>query len=209
MNLPGIILVDDHRLFRSGLRYLLESSGKYKVIGEASNGQELMELLENLSPRLIIFDINIPELNGIETTKIALAQYPNLKILIISMMGEKDYYQSLLDCGIKGFIPKDADNEEFFLAIGKILSGETYFAQQLLLYLIREKEPSQQAKFSRREKEILDLISHGLSNHEIAAKLNLSQRTVERHRTHLLEKTGSRNSIRLVIYALKNNLISI
>jgi DNA-binding NarL/FixJ family response regulator len=209
MDTRGIIIADDHRLFRSGLKYLLESTGKYKVLGEASNGFELLEMLEKIKPDLIIMDIQMPKMNGLEATRLSLEKYPDLKILILSMFGENEYYNSLLDFGIKGFLLKDTENDEFFLAINKILSGETYFAQELLLTLIRENAHNQPVKISPREKEILDLICHGLSNQEIAEYLGISQRTVERHRTNLLEKTGSKNSIRLVIYALKNNLITI
>ena len=209
MSLPGLIIVDDHRLFRSGLKYLIEATGKYQVIAEASNGFELMDLLEKFRPDMVIMDINMPKMNGIEATRIALSKYPSLKILILSMYGETEYYNALLDYGIKGFILKDTDNEEFFLAVNKVLSDETYFAQELLLTIIRENSVNPPLKLSRREKEILGHISHGLSNLEISNVLNISQRTVERHRTHLLEKTGSKNSIKLVIYALKNNLITI
>jgi DNA-binding NarL/FixJ family response regulator len=209
MEKPSIIIVDDHRLFRSGLKFILDASGKYQVISEASNGFELMELLENSQPSLVIMDINMPKMNGIEATRLALTRYPNLKIIILSMYGEMEYYNSLLDLGVKGFVLKDADNEEFFLAINKVLSGESYFSQQLLLNIIRSNSHIDPVKLSRREKEILGLISNGLSTQEISGILNISQRTVERHRTHLLEKTGSKNSIRLVIYALKNNIISI
>jgi DNA-binding NarL/FixJ family response regulator len=209
MEKPGIIIVDDHRLFRSGLKYILDASDKYKVIAEASNGFELLELLENTMPQLVILDIIMPKMNGIEATRLAMAKYPNLKIIILSMYGEIEYYNSLLDLGIKGFILKDADNEEFFLAINRVLMGETYFSQELLLNIIHERTRVDPVKLSRREKEILGLISQGLSNQEISSVLNISQRTVERHRTHLLDKTGSKNSIRLIIYALKNNLITI
>jgi DNA-binding NarL/FixJ family response regulator len=209
MEKPGIIIVDDHRLFRSGLKYILDASDKYKVIAEASNGFELLELLENTTPQLVILDIIMPKMNGIEATRLAMAKYPNLKIIILSMYGEIEYYNSLLDLGIKGFILKDADNEEFFLAINRVLMGETYFSQELLLNIIHERTRVDPVKLSRREKEILGLISQGLSNQEISSVLNISQRTVERHRTHLLDKTGSKNSIRLIIYALKNNLITV
>jgi DNA-binding NarL/FixJ family response regulator len=148
-------------------------------------------------------------MNGIEATKIALAKYPSLKIIILSMYSEKEYYNSLLDLGIKGFVLKDADNDEFLLAISKVLSGETYYSQELLLSIIRESNLPDPIQLSQREREILGLVSQGLSNQEISTILNISQRTVERHRTNLLEKTGSKNSIRLIIYALKNKLISI
>jgi len=209
MKKPGIVLVDDHRLFRSGLKYILDESGKYQVIGEASNGLELQELLSHITPQLIIMDINMPEMNGITATKRTLDKFPDMKILILSMFGEAEYYSTLMDTGIKGFVLKDADNEEFFLAVGRILSGGTYFSQELLLKIIRKSTLSDPIKLSRREKEILILIGQGLSNQEISGKLTISQRTVERHRTNLLEKTGSKNSVRLIIYALKNHLISI
>jgi DNA-binding NarL/FixJ family response regulator len=209
MNLHGVIIVDDHRLFRSSLKFLLESTGKYKIIGEASNGIELMDLLTHTSPELIIMDISMPGMNGIEATRQALLKYPSLKILILSMFGEPNYYNSLIDFGIKGFLLKDANNDDFFNAADRIIKGETYFSQELLLFIIKDTAKIQTVKLSHREKEVLSLISRGLSNTEIAQKLSLSQRTVERHRTNLLDKTGSKNSIRLMIYALKNNLISI
>lgn len=209
MEKTGIIIVDDHRLFRSGLKYILEATEKYEVLAEASDGFELLELLEHTKPQLVILDISMPGMNGIEATKIALVKYPALKIIILSMYSEKEYYNSLLDLGIKGFVLKDADNDEFFLAINKVLSGETYFSQELLLSIIRESNLPDPVQLSQREREILGLISQGLSNQEISALLNISKRTVERHRTNLLEKTGSKNSIRLIIYALKNKLIAI
>jgi len=188
---------------------MLESTGKYQVIAEASNGFELLHLLDNLNPDLIIMDIYMPKMNGIEATRLALTKYPDLKVLVLSMYGQSEYYNSLLDYGIKGFLLKETDNEEFFLAVQKILAGENYFAQELLLNIIKETAIPQLVKLSRREREILDLISHGLPNTEISRVLSISQRTVERHRTHLLEKTGSKDSVNLIIYALKNNLISL
>lgn len=209
MDLPGIIIVDDHRLFRSSLKFLLEASGRYRVLSEASNGKELIAVLLQVVPDLIIMDINMPEMNGIEATRFVLSKYPDLKILILSMFGESHHYNSLIDLGIRGYLLKDADNDEFFLAVSKIISGETYFSQELLMTIIRDNARTPIIKFSQREKDMLNLISRGLSNQEIASTLNLSQRTVERHRTNLLDKTGCKNSIHLVIYALKNNLISI
>jgi DNA-binding NarL/FixJ family response regulator len=195
MQKPGIIIVDDHPLFRSGLKL--------------SNGNELMEILNSIKPNLIIMDINMPEMNGIDATKKALLKYPDLNILVLSMYGEIEYYNTMIDMGIKGFMLKEADNDEFILAINKILSGGTYFSQELLLKIIRKNKFGSAIKLSEREKEILQLISQGLSNHEISHKLNISQRTVERHRTNLLEKTGSKNSVQLIIFAVRHNIINL
>lgn len=205
----NILIVDDHRLFRSGLRYILEESKRFTVVAEASNGAEFLQLISKTKPHLVIMDINMPVMNGIEATRQAITRYPDLKILILSMYGESEYYNALLELGVKGFVQKEADNEEFFAAIDKILSGGTYFSQEFLLNIIRKKTEGAAVKITRREKEILELISQGFSNQEISGKLNISPRTVERHRTNLIEKTGSRNSISLVVYALKNNLISL
>jgi DNA-binding NarL/FixJ family response regulator len=207
MKKPGIIIVDDHKLFRSGLKYILEESNLYHVMAEASNGEEFLDLLKNNTPDLVILDINMPVMNGIEAAKKAIAQYPGLFILILSMHSESEYYTTLLETGVKGFVLKDADNDEFFIAIQKVLRGGTYFSQELLLNIIRKGSEINTVKLTRREREVLELLSKGHSNQEISGFLNISQRTVERHRTILLEKTGSRNSVSLIVYAIKNKLI--
>ncbi len=209
MKKTGLILVDDHRLFRSGLKYILEATGKYTVLAEASNGIEFLELLKTVTPDLVIMDINMPVMNGLAASRLALEKNPATKILILTMYGDRDLYQRLLDMGIKGYVLKDADNEELLLAIQKVLAGDAYFSQELLLNVIRESMTAAPVVLSAREKEVLTLIAEGLSNHEIAGRLKLSQRTVERHRTNLLEKTGSKNSVRLIIYALKNKWLSL
>jgi DNA-binding NarL/FixJ family response regulator len=207
MKKPGIIIVDDHKLFRSGLKYILEESNLYQVVAEASNGAEFLDLLKNHLPDLVILDINMPVINGIEAAKRAIAMYPDLNILILSMHSESEYYTTLLETGVKGFVLKDADNEEFFTAIQTVLRGGTYFSQELLMNIIRKESRITSVKLTRREREVLELLSKGHSNQEISGFLNISQRTVERHRTILLEKTGSRNSVSLIVYAIKNELI--
>ncbi len=209
MEKPGIILVDDHELFRSGLKYILEESGEVQVIAEASNGVEFIELLGFYHPDLVVLDINMPVMNGIEAAKKALAIDPVLSILILSLYDETEYYTSLLNIGVKGFVLKNAENEELIMAVQKIIRGGTYFSQELLLKIIHGESSAEPVKLSLREREVLELISKGHSNMEISGILNISQRTVERHRTVLLEKTGSRNSVSLVVFAVKNGLISI
>ena len=209
MKKPGIIIVDDHKLFRTGLKYMLEESDQYQIIAEASNGAEFISLLDHYHPDLVILDIKMPVMNGIEAAKLAITRIPSISILILSMYGEPEYYSTLLDIGVRGFVLKDAENEEFFTAVQKVIRGGTYFSQELLLNIINKDTPSRQIRLSRREKEVLELISQGHSSQEISGLLNISQRTVERHRTIMLEKTGVRNSISLIVFAVKNKLISI
>jgi DNA-binding NarL/FixJ family response regulator len=204
-----IIIVDDHKLFRNGLRFILSEIEDVEIIGEASNGKEFLELLNFLKPDLVLMDISMPVMNGVEASREALEKYPNLKILVLSMFGEDAYYNTMIDIGVKGFILKDSDNAELKNAIQSIIHGNNYFSQDLLLKLIRNKTTAPSIKLSRRESEILTLICKGYSTNLISEQLHISHRTVERHRASLLSKTDSSNSISLVIYAIKNNLIKI
>lgn len=204
-----IFIVDDHTLFRSGLKYILEATDQYVIIGEATNGAEFLTLLREQKPDLVILDINMPVMNGIEAAKQALEIEPDLRILVLSMFGDAENYSALLNIGVRGFVLKESENEEFLLAVQKVAEGGNYFSQELLLSIIHKDTPQNLVSLSPREKEVLLLISKGLSTREISSLLNISQRTVERHRTTLLEKTGTRNAVSLIIFALKNNLISI
>lgn len=210
MEKARVILVDDHQLFRNGLRFILNEVENIQVIGEASNGNEFLNILENVKPDIVLMDINMPEMNGIQATEKALAKYPDLKILVLSMFGDDEYYNTMIDLGVKGFVLKDADNDELKVAIQRILEGNSYFSQELLLKLIKHKKDDEEVvQLTSREKEILTLICKGYSTGEIADELNISVRTVERHRSSLLLKTDSNNSIKLVIFAIKNGLVKI
>jgi DNA-binding NarL/FixJ family response regulator len=202
-----VIIADDHTLFRQGLKLILEDIENIEVIADVPDGKELIEVIPVLKPDLIIMDINMPHVNGIDASRILLQEYPDLKILVVSMYGDEQYYNSVIENGVKGFILKDADNSELRLAVKSILNGKTYFSQELLLKLIRNHQTNAQISITTREKEILSLLYLGLSSSEIAEKLFLSERTVENHRANLLDKTGCRNSLSLIIYALKNNLL--
>lgn len=204
-----IIIVDDHQLFRNGLKFILNEIKNIQVVGEASNGQEFLDLLEYGIPDLVLMDINMPVMNGVTATKIALEKYPHLNILVLSMYGETEYYNTMIDIGVKGFILKDVDNKELEDSINKVISGGTYFSQELLLNLIKNKSFDENITLTKREKEVLELICKGYSNQQISEQLFISQRTVERHRSNLLLKTDSKNSISLVLYAIRHKLISI
>ncbi|MFO7658481.1 MAG: response regulator transcription factor [Bacteroidales bacterium] len=202
-----ILIVDDHQLFRNGLKFILNEMNDMQVIGEASNGKEFLDLLEYEIPDLVLMDINMPLMNGVVATKHALDKYPDLNILVLSMYGETEYYNTMIDLGVKGFILKDIDNKELRDAIEKVVSGGNYFSQELLLNLIKNKSYDENITLTKREKEVLELICKGYSNQQISEKLFISQRTVERHRSNLLLKTDSRNSISLVVFAIKNKLV--
>ena len=154
-------------------------------------------------------DINMPLINGIEASRIILQEFPGIKILVVSMYGDEQYYNSVIENGVKGFILKDAENTELRAAVTAILNGKTYFSQELLLKLIRNRKNSEQIALTQRERQVLELICQGFSSVEIAQKLFLSERTVDNHRANLLDKTGCRNSLSLVLYAFRNNLVDI
>lgn len=205
----SVILVDDHQLFRNGLKFILGEIEGLEVVGEASNGHEFLQLLEYVKPDLVIMDISMPGMNGIDACRHALSKDPKLKILVLSMYGDDAYYNTMIELGVKGFILKDSDNKELQNAVRTILSGQNYFSQELLLKIIRNKNVGPAVKLSKRENEILSLICQGMSTIQISEKLHISHRTVERHRASLLEKTDSSNSIALVVYAIKNNLVTL
>ena len=209
MTKSTVVIVDDHKLFRDGLKFILSESGIAEVIAEASNGKEFLTLLTNIKPDLVLMDINMPVMNGIESSKKGLEIYPDLNILVLSMYGDEEYYNTMIDLGVKGFLLKDADTSELKIAINKILEGGSYFSQKLLLNIINSRQVQDTVKLTRREKEILVLICQGHSNNTISDELHISSRTVERHRAELLDKTQSSNSISLVIYAIKNGLVKI
>jgi DNA-binding NarL/FixJ family response regulator len=204
-----VALVDDHKLFRSGINFIISDTEDIEIAFEASNGQEFLNFIDNYQPDLVLMDINMPIIDGVEASKRALEKYPDLKILVLSMFGEVDYYNTMIDLGVKGFILKDIDNDELLDAIRKVNNGGNYFSQELLLQLIKNKPEDGGVELTRREKEVLELICVGHSNQEISEKLFISQRTVERHRSSLLFKTESKNSVSLVVYSIKNGLVKI
>jgi len=208
-----IALADDHQLFRNGLKILLGSFSEFEVVAEASNGNELLRALETSPSDIVLMDISMPEMDGVEATGILSRQAPDTRVIALSMYGEEEYYYRMVDAGAKGFILKDSDITDVHDAIIAVHKGGNYFSQELLYHVInRIKNREQEVKsssLSKREKEILLKICEGLSNHEIADALFISKRTVDKHRANLLAKTGSKNTASLILYAIKNRLIEI
>jgi DNA-binding NarL/FixJ family response regulator len=208
-----IIITDDHQLFRNGLKILLNAFPEFEVTGEASNGEEFLKILNNSQADVVLMDINMPEMDGIEATKRGLKLYPGIDIIALSMYGEEEYYYKMVDAGAKGFLLKDSDISEVKEAILTVRKGGSYFSQELLYNVIQKikhrEHESKSANLSKREKEILLKICEGLSNQEIAETLFISKRTVDKHRANLLGKTNSKNTASLILFAIRNKLIEI
>lgn len=210
-----VILVDDHTLFRNGLRILLDASGDYEVIAEAANGQEFLAQLTHQIPDVVLLDIEMPVMDGITAAKRAMEQYPDLKIITLSMYGEEYYYYAMVDAGVNGFLLKNSDITEVVQAIEAVCSGSNYFSSELLDNLVMNfrSKPNRLTKeqdlLSSREIEILIWICKGFSNQEIGDKLCISKRTVDKHRANILEKSQCKNTAQLVVFAIKHKLVEV
>lgn len=210
----NIIIVDDHSLFRNGMKLLLANTGNFNVMAEASNGKEFLTLIEGMQPDIVLMDIEMPEMNGIEATTKALEKNPDLKIICLSMYGEEEYYYKMIEAGVSGFLLKNSDINEVKTAITTIYNGGKFFSQELLYNVVKNIKTTQSNQevvenLSDREIEVLKQICIGLSNQEISQILHISKRTVDKHRANLLDKTNSKNTAHLVMYAIKNKLIDI
>lgn len=210
-----IIIVDDHSLFREGIKLLIENEGMGTVIAEAENGQIFLDLLETHKPDLVIMDIEMPVLGGLEATRKALKILPDLKILILTMQNEKAKYIDLILAGVMGFVHKTSGKSEFEKAIKAIVKGENYFSYDILQTIseaelksnvLVKQEESVSQHLTTREKEILQYFCEGLSVSEIATRLFLSVKTIEAHRASLLKKTKTQNTINMILYSIKHNL---
>jgi DNA-binding NarL/FixJ family response regulator len=214
-----IILADDHQLFRDGIKSLLNLENFIDIIDEVSDGEELLKILNHHIPDIIICDISMPKKNGIEITKILKKKYPQIKILILSMYINKEFIIDAIEAGAQGYLPKDTSRDELLKAIKTIYDGQDYFnkdvAQIALNNFIKksnihtENHTNSEKKLTPREIEIVKLVAEGLLNKEIADKLNISPRTVDNHKAHILQKLNLKSSIDIVKYAIKNELIKL
>ena len=209
-----IIIVDDHTLFRGGLKLLLQTFDFIDRIDEAPNGKEFLHLIRKQPADIVLMDINMPAMDGIEATRQALEIFPDLKIIALSMFGEEEYYYKMIEAGVKGFLLKDSEIDQVKSAIQTVWNGDSYFSQELLYNVVKNISKGQHIdkdmdNLSDRELEILYYICKGLSNQEIADELCISKRTVDKHRAHIIAKTQTRNTAHLVMYSIKNKLVDL
>ncbi|MBN1116589.1 MAG: response regulator transcription factor [Bacteroidales bacterium] len=209
-------IVDDHAIFRDGLKSVLSQISEFRVIYEAETGKEFLNLLNDIVPDIVLMDISMPEMDGITATEKALKKYPMLKIITLSSYSDHVYYYKMIKAGSQGFVQKKSGKEELEKAIKEVYEGKNYFPQELLRNLIFKISHDgtnniNQGKIllSKRESEVLELICTGNTNSEIADKLCISPKTVDNHRTSLLQKTETKNAAHLVMFAIKNHLIEV
>jgi DNA-binding NarL/FixJ family response regulator len=185
-----------------------------EVVGEAENGQELLDLIRTTPVDVILMDVEMPVMNGIDATKAALKEFPDIKVIALTMFNEDEYIQSMMDAGVKGFLLKNINRKTLDKALSSVANGGNYYSEELFNFFAKQMgkpaEPKKDIiKLTSREKEILQLLAEGLSNKEIAEALYISERTVVGHKSNLMAKTGSKSTISLLSYAIKNKLVII
>ena len=209
-----LCIVDDHEIFRKGLKLVFNKNADIDVVGEAGSGEEFLQLMDDVHFDVVLMDIKMNGIDGIETTEKALQKNPNLKVLVLSTFGEEEFLQQIINVGAKGFLLKNVDKQTLFNAIGLVYNNQNYFSPELIpfftnKYINQNNFEGHDAELSKRELEVLALIGEGLTNSEIAEKLFISIRTVDKHKNNLISKTGSKNVVSLLIYAIKNKIISL
>lgn len=211
MNPYRIILADDHAMFRQGIKNILASVKDLEVVGEASNGFELLELLRQLTPDMVILDISMPQMRGIEATREIKMISSDIKVLILTMHKDMEYVYSAMSAGAEGYLVKEDADTELFAAIEKLRNQGHYLSpllsSEVAFELIQASDKGESATMSdlltTREREVLKLIAEGTPNKEIADLLYISIRTVENHRTNIMQKLGIKQTANLVKYALR------
>ncbi len=210
-----VVLADDHGVVRKGLRYLLEAENM-EVVGEASDGREAVKMAGDLSPDVIVMDIAMPHLNGIDATARIVKQNPKIGVVMLSMHADEGYLVRALTAGAKGYLLKDSAEADLVRAVQAVAGGKSYFSPAIantllddyMRYLQQRGLEDSYDLLTEREKEVLQLLAEGKSNKEVATLLNLSVYTIETHRTHLMQKLNLHNTAEIVLYAVRKKIIS-
>jgi two-component system nitrate/nitrite response regulator NarL len=214
-----ILIADDHEVVRDGLRNILMSLGNISIVSEVGTGEDAISEYATTKPDLVIMDISMPGMNGIDATRIIKENDPNAKILILTMHDNQEYLNQIIRSGAKGFVLKNTDREELLEAVKAVASGENFFSKDISKLIIdnyirsakstEKDEDNREVPLTKREIEILKYIAEGNSNQEIANKLFISYNTVDTHRKNIMHKLSIKNTAGLVRYAIEKNLITI
>jgi DNA-binding NarL/FixJ family response regulator len=211
-----VLLADDHKLFRDGLRNLIEKEAGMEVVAEAENGRKAVKLAEKLSPNVIIMDVSMPDLNGIEATRKIIAGTSNVKVIALSMHTDRRFVLGMLEAGASAYLLKDCAFAELVSAIRQVAAGNTYLSPKIAdvvvkgyLNKVSDSSLTTRTILTSREREILQLLAEGLSAKEIAAHLNLSIKTIETHRRNIMEKLEIHTIAELTKYAIREGLVAL
>lgn len=211
-----VTLVDDHAIVRDGIKALIETDG-IKVINEASSAREFFTLLKTGIPDIAVLDISLPDISGIEIAKRITAEFPQIKVIILSMHLDEDFIFNAIKAGAMAYLPKNTNRKELIEAIRKVASGDEYFTEPVSNIILKSyvrkvktgQENKKENRLSEREMEILKLFAEGKNNKEIADMLFISCRTVESHKNHIMQKLGLHSTVELIKFAIKNRIIEI
>ena len=211
-----ILLVDDHKIMRDGLRSLIDKQSEMAVVGEAENGRTALQLTRKLKPDVIVMDINMPDLNGIDATRQILAELPGVKIVAFSMHSDRQFVAEMLKAGVSGYLQKDSAFEELGRAIRTVVANQTYLSPQITADVVRgyvetliEDESDAPDFLTDREREVVQLHAEGYPTKQIAEHLNLSVKTVETHRRHIMQKLGITSIAELTKFAIREGLTTL
>jgi len=207
----SVLLTDDHALVRSGIRRLLEDSGQVNIVGEADCGEQGIKLAQELKPDVILMDVNMPGIGGVEACRRILQRNPDQKIIVLTVHNEQTFPKRMLEIGAKGYLTKECCVDDMLTAIRQVYKGGAYIApsiaQQLALSLLPGNEHNPIDRLSRREFQVMLMISHGLTNAEISDKLCLSPKTISTYRLRLLEKLGAQSEVDLIRIAVAQGMV--
>ena len=213
----NVLLADDHKLLRTGLKLLLQRNPDLTVVGEAADGEQTLQLFQQLEPDLLLLDLSMPKMDGLDCLREIKSRWPEAKVIVLTMHEDENYIKQAMQAGAAAYVHKSAADTDLFKAIDAVQAGQLYLSQQdsnLLLHVLLKQDPApvdNQAPYvllSPREREVLRLIAHGYSMAEVAEKLSLSIKTVDTYKTRLMEKLGTTRKSELVSYALKYGLLS-
>ena len=216
MTTAKVLLVDDHAVLRQGLKALLSQEEDIQVVGEAENGHQALEKISELQPNVVVTDISMPGLNGIETTRRLRQKHPEIKVVVLSMHTDEEYVFQVLQAGAAGYVLKQSDSIEIVTAIRAVLGNGSFLSPMISQTVIegylhhtktQDKQSSERPQLTSREREVLQLLGEGLANREIAAYLNISVKTVESHRTNMMNKLEVKNKTELIKYALRKGWV--
>jgi DNA-binding NarL/FixJ family response regulator len=210
-----ILLADDHKIMREGLRSLIEKESDIKVVAEAAGGRTAVRLAKEVSPDVVIMDITMPDLNGIEATQQILSEAPNIKVLALSMHSDDFFVASMLKARASGYLPKDCATKELVQAIRAVVGGETYLSPKVAGIVVQgyrrimsKSQPKRASELTSREREVLQLVAEGETSKKIAARLQVSVKTVEAHRQQIMDKLNIRTIAGITKYAIQKGITS-